>query len=90
MQGLLHSGWLLGVISCLILVEAAALLIRYNVYGLGSAPGRYLANLFAGFSLMVCVQLAIWDAPTTALLACLSIAGLCHAAEFRNYWRGSD
>ena len=88
MDALLNSGVLIGGIIVLVVFEILALWSRQT----GGTPhdvsiSQYLPNLLAGLFLMIAVQLAVWDSSTTALLTCLTLAGLCHLLEFNKNWR---
>jgi hypothetical protein len=85
---LVQSGALIAVIVVLIAVEILALYQRHRATGNSAPATLFLPNLLAGLFLMCGIQLAVWDAPTTALLGCLTLAGLCHLFEFSQYWRG--
>ena len=87
MGALLDSGLLIGSIAGLIALDTLALWSRQRGIHQGMATSHYLPNLLAGFFLMIAVQLAVWDASNTALLSCLTLAGLCHLLEFRKNWR---
>jgi hypothetical protein len=87
-ESLLHSGFLLGVITALIAIEAIILVRRYHSTGKGAPPARFIFNLAAGAILMTTVQLALWDASTLLILLALSVAGVLHLSEFRGYWNG--
>jgi hypothetical protein len=88
MTALLQSGALIAVIVLLIAVEIVVLYRRHHRKDSSLSVRAFLPNLLAGLFLMCGIQLAVWDAPTTALLGCLTMAGLCHALEFSRYWRG--
>jgi len=88
MTALLQSGALIGVIVLLIAVEIVVLHRRHHTTGTSASISAFLPNLLAGLFLVCGIQLAIWDAPATALLGCLTMAGLCHLVEFSQYWRG--
>ena len=88
MTALLQSGTLIAVILVLIGVETLALYLRHRATGKGVSARIFLPNLLAGLFLMCGIRLAVWDAPTGALLTCLTLAGLCHLFDFRQYWRG--
>jgi hypothetical protein len=83
MTALLQSGSLIAIIVALIVVEAVALYRRHRTTGNKVSVAVFLPNLLAGLFLMCGIQLAVWDAPATALLGCLTMAGLCHLFEFR-------
>ena len=88
MTALLQSGVLIAVIILFIAVEIAVLYRRHHTAANSASIRAFLPNLLAGLFLMCGIQLAVWDAPTTALLGCLTMAGLCHLLEFSQYWRG--
>ncbi|MAS21544.1 MAG: hypothetical protein CMN49_01260 [SAR116 cluster bacterium] len=88
MTSLVQSGALIAVIVVLIAVEILVLYQRHRAIGNGAPATVFLPNLLAGLFLLCGIQLAVWDAPTTALLGCLTLAGLCHLFEFSQYWRG--
>lgn len=88
MTALLQSGSLIAIIVALIVVEAVVLYRRHRATGNKVSVAVFLPNLLAGSFLMCGIQLAVWDAPATALLGCLTMAGLCHLFEFSHYWRG--
>jgi len=85
---LLQSGALIAVIVSLIAFEIVVLYCRHRSRVKSAPVYTFLPNLLAGLFLMCGIQLAIWDAPSTALLGCLTMAGLCHLFEFNQYWRG--
>ena len=85
MAALLQSGTLIAVIILLIGVE---IVVLRRTAATSVSINAFLTNLLAGLFLMCGIQLAIWDAPSTALLGCLTMAGLCHLFEFSQYWRG--
>lgn len=88
MESLLYSGVLIGTIIGLIAIEAAVLVRRFCSTGKGAPPSRFIFNLAAGAILMMTVQLALWDASTLSILSALSIAGMLHVSEFKEYWNG--
>ena len=88
MTALLQSGTLITVIIVLIAVEILVLYRRCGAPANSVPATIFLPNLLAGLFLMCGIQLAVWDAPATALLASLTLAGLCHLFEFSQYWRG--
>ncbi len=70
----------------LVLVEALALALYHRATGGGLAPRRYLANLAAGFALLLTARLALGGAPTWQLAACL-LASLCaHLLDIAGRW----
>tara|TARA_B100000927_G_C16316056_1_gene409438 strand:+ start:518 stop:787 length:270 start_codon:yes stop_codon:yes gene_type:complete len=85
---LIHSGALIGFILLLIVVEIVVLYRRHKTLTHSASVSTFLPNLLAGLFLMCGIQLAVWDAPTTALLGCLTVAGLCHLFELNQHWRG--
>lgn len=87
MGALLNSGVLIGGIVALVVFEILALWWQQRRVPRGGSISQYLPNLLAGLFLMIAVQLAVWDASNTALLSCLTLAGLCHLLEFRKSWR---
>ena len=87
MDALLNSGVLIGGIVVLVVFEILALWSQQRSVQHGRSISQYLPNLLAGLFLMIAVQLAVWDTSTTALLICLTLAGLCHLVEFRKSWR---
>lgn len=87
MDRLLQSGFLIGGIVLLIVLETCLLWLRWRQRQQGTPPLRFIPNLLAGVFLMTGIQIAIWDVPVGALLLCLSAAGLCHLLEFKGYWR---
>jgi hypothetical protein len=88
MTALLQSGALIAVIVLLITVEIVVLHRRHHTTGTSASISAFLPNLLSGLFLMCGIQLAIWDASSTALLGCLTMAGLCHLFELSQYWRG--
>lgn len=88
MEALLQSGLLIGLITGLIAIEAAILVGRFRSTGKGASPSRVVFNLAAGATLMMTVQLALWDASTLLILTFISIAGMLHLGELRGYLRG--
>ena len=88
MTALLQSGTLIAIIIALIVVEVSVLYRRHRITGNKVSVAVFLPNLLAGLFLMCGIQLAVWDAPSAALLGCLTMAGLCHLFEFSQYWRG--
>ena len=88
MTALLQSGTLIAIIVALIVVEALVLYRRHRSTGNKVSAAVFLPNLLAGLFLMCGIQLAVWNAPATALMGCLTMAGLCHLLEFSQYWRG--
>ena len=88
MTALLQSGVLISVIVLLIAFEIVVLYQRHRIAANSVPVSTFLPNLLAGLFLMCGIQLAVWDAPTTVLLGCLTMAGLCHLFEFSQYWRG--
>ena len=87
MDALLNSGVLIGGIVALVVFEILALWSQHRGVPHGGSISQYLPNLLAGLFLMIALQLAVWDASTPTLLTCLTLAGLCHLAEFRKNWR---
>ena len=87
MDALLNSGVLIGGIVALVVFEILALWSQQRGVPRGGSISQYLPNLLAGLFLMIAVQLAVWDSSTSALLTCLTLAGLCHLLEFRKNWR---
>lgn len=88
MTTLVQSGALIGVIVLLIAVEILVLYRRHQTTTHSASVSAFLPNLLAGLFLMCGIQLAVWNAPTIALVGCLTVAGLCHLFEFNQYWRG--
>ena len=88
MTALLQSGVLISVIVLLIAFEIVVLYQRHRITATSVPVSTFLPNLLAGLFLMCGIQLAVWDASTTVLLGCLTMAGLCHFIEFSQYWRG--
>ena len=88
MTALIQSGALIAVIVALIAVEIVVLYRRHRTTANSVSLAVFLPNLLAGLFLIFGIQLAVWDASTTALLGCLTMAGLCHLLEFSQYWRG--
>jgi len=86
-DALLNSGVLIGGIVALVVFEILALWSQQRDVPRGGFLSQYLPNLLAGLFLMIAVQLAVWDSSTTALLTCLTLAGLCHLLEFHKNWR---
>jgi hypothetical protein len=86
-DALLNSGVLIGGIVALVVFEILALWSQQRGVPRGGSISQYLPNLLAGLFLMIAVQLAVWDSSTTALLTCLTLAGLCHLLEFHTNWR---
>ena len=89
MTALLSSGALVGGIVALIVIEACILVWRHRTTGIGAPPSVVLPNLLAGATLMLGMQLAIWDQVYPGVFICLTVAGLCHSLEYRNHWKGS-
>ncbi|WP_158807569.1 hypothetical protein [Beijerinckia sp. L45] len=70
----------------LVFVEALALALYHRTTGRGIAPQRYLANLSAGFALLLTARLALGGAPAWQLALCL-LASLCaHLLDFAGRW----
>jgi hypothetical protein len=90
MTAMLTSGALLGGIAVLIVIEAFILVRRYRTTGLGAPPSVVLPNLLAGATLMLGIQLALWNHVYPGVFICLTLAGLCHSLEYRNHWKGSQ
>ena len=88
MTGLLSSGALVGGIVVLIVIEAFVLVRRHQTTGIGAPPSVVLPNLLAGATLMLGIQLAVWDQVYPGVFICLTVAGLCHSLEYRNHWKG--
>lgn len=77
---------LMDAILGLVVLEALALALYHRVTGGGIAPRRYLANLAAGFALLLAARLALGGAPSWQLAACL-LASLCaHLLDFAGRW----
>ena len=89
MTALRTSGALVGAIVALIAIEAVVLVRRHRTTGLGAPPRAVLPNLLAGATLMLGIQLALWDQAYPGIFICLTMAGLCHSLEYRNHWKGS-
>lgn len=89
MTALLNSGALVGGIVVLIVIEAFVLVRRHQKTGLGAPPSVVLPNLLAGATLMLGIQLAVWNQVYPGVFICLTVAGLCHSREYRNHWKGS-
>ena len=89
MTAWLTSGALVGGIVALIVIEAFVLFRRHQKTGLGAPPSVVLPNLLAGATLMLGIQLAVWDQVYPGVFICLTMAGLCHSLEYRNHWKGS-
>ena len=88
MTALLSSGALVGGIIALIVIEASILVRRHRTTGLGAPPSAVLPNLLAGATLMLGVQIAVWDRIYPGIFICLTVAGLYHSLEYRNHWKG--
>jgi hypothetical protein len=77
---------LMDAILGLVVVEALALALYHRMTGAGIAPLRYLANLVAGFALLLAARLALSSAPDWQLATCL-LASLCaHLLDFAGRW----
>ncbi|MGC8469220.1 MAG: hypothetical protein ACP5NI_04860 [Acetobacteraceae bacterium] len=70
----------------LVAVEAVALLAWRARTGRGPRP--LLANLLAGFALLLALRLALGGAGTGAISACLGIGFAAHLADLGGRWRG--
>jgi len=77
---------LIDAILGLVIVEAVALGLYHRITGRGIAPRHYIANLAAGFALLLATRLAVSGAPVWQLAACL-LASLCaHLLDFAGRW----
>jgi hypothetical protein len=77
---------LMTAILGLVFVEALALLWYHRATGRGVAPRALIANLAAGFFLLLAARLALGAAPDWALAACL-LASLCaHLTDLAARW----
>ena len=79
-------------ILALVVVEAAALVLYHLRTGRGIKPARLLANLAAGFCLVLAVRLALSVGDTsfvgeTAIGAALFAALLAHVVDLAGRWQ---
>lgn len=74
-------------ILVLVIVEGAALVAIRLRTGNGIPPGRLVANLAAGFALMLALRLALGGAPAALLALCLLAALVAHIADLAQGWR---
>jgi hypothetical protein len=75
------------VILVLVPLEAAGLVLWFRRTGQGIPPRRLLANIAAGFSLMLGVRLALAEAGDGPIAACLFIALLAHLLDLASRWQ---
>ena len=74
-------------ILVLVLFEGATLVLLRQRTGRGIPSARLIANLAAGFSLMLALRLALAGAPAAWLALCLLAALLAHVADLAQGWR---
>jgi hypothetical protein len=80
-------GLLMDAILGLVVVEAIALALYHRWTGGGIAPRHYLANLAAGFALLLAARLALAGGPAWQLAACLLASLFAHVSDFAGRWR---
>ncbi|MBE7220795.1 MAG: hypothetical protein INR64_20195 [Caulobacteraceae bacterium] len=89
LPGLLDKGLLAGAIDVILLLvglEALALVLWHRATGRGPAPRAILAMLAAGFFLMLATRLALGDAGTGLIAACLLAALAAHVGDLAARW----
>ena len=74
----------------LVIVEALTLALYHRATGSGIAPRRYLANLMAGFALLLAARLALGDAPAWQLAGCLLLSLGAHVIDLAGRWARPD
>lgn len=76
----------LDVILVLVVVEALGLVFVHRTTGRGIRPAPLLANLAAGFSLMLATRLALGEASDAVIALCLLAALAAHLADLASRW----
>ena len=77
----------LDAILGLVVLEGVALVLLRERTGRGIPSARLIANLAAGFSLMLALRLALAGAPAAWLALCLLAALFAHVADLALSWR---
>ncbi len=78
---------LVDAILCLVVIEAAGLLLLHRLAGRGVPPPLALSMLAAGFFLLLGMRLALGGAPWFALCGVLLLALCAHGADLWTRWR---
>lgn len=78
---------LVDAVIVLTLVEGAALLAYRRATGKGIAAREFLVNLLSGLCLMLALRAALAGAASAIVLACVTAAGLAHAADLWRRWQ---
>ena len=73
-------------ILCLIVLEAAALLLLHRATGAGLPPGLALSTLVPGFFLLLAMRLALGGSPWFVVCGALFLALCAHATDLRARW----
>ncbi len=77
---------LMDAILGLIVIEACGLMLYHRLTGHGPAPRAYLANIAAGFFLLLTARLAAGAASSWLLLVCLFAALCAHLTDLVGRW----
>ncbi len=75
-----------GVIAFTV-IECVALAVYHRATSRGVAPREYLANMVAGFCLMLALRGLAVDAGLPWLAFCLLAAGVAHGFDIVKRWR---
>ncbi len=73
-------------ILCLIVLEAAALLLLHRATGGGLSPRLALSTLIPGFLLLLAMRLALSGSAWLLVCGALFLALCAHAADLRARW----
>ena len=76
-------------ILCLIVLEAAALLLLHRASGAGLSPALALSTLVPGFFLLLAMRLALGGSAWFLVCGALFLALCAHLADLRARWSGS-
>ncbi len=77
-------------ILCLIVLEAAALLLLHHATGTGLPPVLALSTLIPGFFLLLAMRLALGGSPWFLVCGALFLALCAHAADLWTRWLRPD
>ena len=87
MSELFAGGRIVDLILGFMVLEAIALVAYRRSTGKGIARADLLANLFAGFFLLLALRGALMSAAWGWIAACLAAALVAHLADLRRRWQ---
>ncbi len=89
LEELIQSGRIVDIMIAVIVLETLVLLAYRRTTGRGIAPGRLIANIGAGGSLMLALRAVFADAHWGIIAACLIASLLFHVTDLRLRWNRS-